>query len=148
VPLNAELVERCGRLVARTRTAPCYRLYALPGGPPLRPGLLRANRGAAIEVEVWELPVAALGSLIQDVPAPLSIGTLTLDDGTTVKGFLAGARASAAGAAFSPRGAQPTGSGAPASEHPARDGRFFLMLTPRIGFEVEAFAPAAEPAVT
>jgi allophanate hydrolase len=143
VPLNAELVERLGRLVARTRTAPYYRLYALPGGPPLRPGLLRANGGAAIEVEVWELPVAALGSLIQDVPAPLSIGTLTLDDGTTVKGFLAGARASAAGAGRSRRG-----SGAAASEHPARDGRFFLMLTPRIGFEVEAFAPAAEPAVT
>ena len=93
LPLNAELVGRRGRLVARTRTGPCYRLYALPGGPPLRPGLVRDDGGAAIEVEVWDLPVAALGSLLQGVPASLAIGTLSLEDGTTTKGFLAEAHA-------------------------------------------------------
>ena len=93
LPLNGELVARGGRLAARTRTAPCYRMYALPGGPPSRPGLVRDDGGSAIEVEVWDLPVEALGSLMQKVPAPLSIGTLALEDGTQVKGFLAEAHA-------------------------------------------------------
>jgi allophanate hydrolase len=34
-----------------------YRFYALPGGPPHRPGMVRvAEGGAAIEMEIWELP--------------------------------------------------------------------------------------------
>jgi allophanate hydrolase len=89
LPLNHELAGRRGRLVARTRTTPCYRLYALPGDPHRRPGLVRSADGAAIEVEVWDLPLAAFGSFVQDVPAPLAIGTLTLEDGSMVKGFLA-----------------------------------------------------------
>ena len=93
--LNHELTDRGGRLVARTRTAACYRLYALPGGPPQRPGLVRGADGAAIEVEVWELPLAAFGSLVQSVPAPLAIGTLTLADGRAVKGFVCEAHAAA-----------------------------------------------------
>jgi allophanate hydrolase len=91
--LNTEMTGRQGRLVARTRTAPCYRLYALPGGPPDRPGLVRSEHGAAIEIEVWDLPAAAFGGFVQGVPAPLTIGTLTLEDGTAVKGFLAEAHA-------------------------------------------------------
>ena len=48
LPLNAQLLERGARLLARTRTAPAYRLYALPGGPPHRPGLMRVEeQGAA-----------------------------------------------------------------------------------------------------
>jgi allophanate hydrolase len=93
LPLNAELAERRGRLVTRTRTAPCYRLYVLPGGPPRRPGLVRSEDGAAIEVEVWDLPLAAFGGFVQGVPAPLAIGTLTLGDGSMIKGFLAEAHA-------------------------------------------------------
>lgn len=119
LPLNVEIIER-GRLVARTRTAPRYRLYALRGGPPLRPGLVRDDGGAAIEVEVWNLPVAGLGSLLQGVPTPLAIGTLSLEDDTQVKGFLAEAtpsvrprtsRPSAAGAVFSPSARKAAGTG-------------------------------------
>jgi allophanate hydrolase len=88
LPLNHELTGRGGRLVARTRTAPYYRLYALPGGPPQRPGLLRPADGAAIEVEVWELPLAAFGGLVAGVPPPLAMGTVTLADGQQVKGFV------------------------------------------------------------
>jgi len=39
-------------------------------------------------VEVWELPLAAYGSFVAEIPAPLGIGTLLLADGTSVQGFL------------------------------------------------------------
>ncbi|MGB5261422.1 MAG: allophanate hydrolase [Gammaproteobacteria bacterium] len=89
LPLNHQLTERGGRLLQATRTSPCYRLYALAGGPPFRPGLVRdTDKGAAIEVEVWELPVTELGSFMTGVPSPLGIGTLELEDGTWHKGFI------------------------------------------------------------
>jgi len=88
LPLNHQLTDRGGRLLRSTRTAPGYRLFALPGGPPARPGLLRAEGGAAIEVEVWELPLPAFGGFVAGIPAPLGIGTIALEDGTSVQGFL------------------------------------------------------------
>ncbi|SDH35600.1 allophanate hydrolase [Nitrosomonas sp. Nm132] len=91
LPLNRQLTSRQGRLVARTTTSADYRLYALPGEPPQRPGLIRVNpneQGVAIEVEVWELPMHELGSFVANIPAPLGIGTLTLANGETVQGFL------------------------------------------------------------
>ena len=89
LPLNHQLTDRGGRLVAATRTAPRYRLYALPGGPPFRPGLIRqAQGGASIEVEVWELPERHFGSFLAGIPAPLGIGTVELADGTVEKGFI------------------------------------------------------------
>ena len=88
LPLNAQLTSRGGRLVAATRSAPLYRFYALPGGPPLRPGMVRAQGGASIELEVWELPAVQFGSFVAGIPAPLGIGTVELEDGTRVQGFV------------------------------------------------------------
>lgn len=89
LPLNGQLTARGASLVETTRTAPCYCLYALPGGPPARPGLVRVGSGgAAIDVELWAMPVDALGSFMAGVPAPLGIGTLRLANGREVKGFL------------------------------------------------------------
>lgn len=86
-PLNPQLTSRGARLVQRTTTAPEYRLYALPDGK--RPGLVRvAESGAAIEVEVWELPGAQFGSFVDGIPAPLGIGRTLLADGTSVAGFI------------------------------------------------------------
>jgi allophanate hydrolase len=89
-PLNSELMERGGRLVRTARTAENYRLYALAGSVPARPGLVRVapGEGAGIEVEVWTLPPAAWAELVAAIPAPLGIGTLILDDGSKVSGFL------------------------------------------------------------
>ena len=87
--LNHELTTRGASFVKAVRTAPAYRLYALPGDPPRRPGLLRvADGGGQIAVEVWALTPEAFGEFVAGIPAPLSIGTLDLDDGTSVKGFL------------------------------------------------------------
>jgi allophanate hydrolase len=89
LPLNSQLTERGATLVEATRTAPCYRLYALAGGPPFRPGLVRDEaNGVSIEVEVWHLPLSALGSFMAGIPAPLGIGTVEIEGGRWVKGFI------------------------------------------------------------
>lgn len=93
LPLNRQLTERGARLVRAGRTAPVYRLYALPGGPPARPGMVRDGQGAAIEVEVWELPTDRFGSFVAAIPPPLAIGTVELEDGESVKGFVCEAHA-------------------------------------------------------
>ena len=58
--------------------------------------MVRADGGAAIEVEVWEVPATAFGSFVDGIPAPLGIGTVTLEDGAQVKGFLCEAHAARA----------------------------------------------------
>ena len=88
LPLNTQLTERGAWLLESTRTAPSYRLYALAGGPPYRPGLVRAQHGASIEVEVWALPREQVGSFLQLIPAPLGLGKLELQDGRWVSGFI------------------------------------------------------------
>jgi allophanate hydrolase len=93
LPLNHQLTSRGARLVAQTRSAPVYRFYALPGGPPERPGMVRADTGAAIELEVWELPSREFGSFVAGIPAPLGIGTVQLADGSGVQGFVCEAHA-------------------------------------------------------
>jgi allophanate hydrolase len=89
-PLNHQLTERGGIFVRRACTAPHYKLYALPGTIPPKPGLVRVKHedGATIEVEVWALPMETVGSFIAGVAAPLAIGNIELEDGVRVHGFL------------------------------------------------------------
>lgn len=90
MPLNHQLTDRRARLLRTTLTAPTYRLYALNGTQPPKPGLLRVaeGQGAGIEVEIWAVPVAQLGSLVAAIPSPLGIGRLMLADGGEVCGFV------------------------------------------------------------
>ncbi len=89
LPLNHELTNRGARLLNATTTSPDYRLYALPGGPPARPGLICDNEnGAKIDIEIWAMPKSEIGQFMSGIPAPLSIGTLKAADGHLVKGFL------------------------------------------------------------
>ncbi len=90
LPLNWQLTDLGATFVRRAKTSADYKFYALAGGPPARPGLLRSegpDKGA-IALEVWSLPKTAFGSFIAGIPAPLSIGTVELSDGSLVKGFL------------------------------------------------------------
>lgn len=91
MPLNHQLTDRGGVLIETTRTAPGYRLFALAGTVPPKPGLLRdpSVTAGGIELEVWRLSTEAFGAFVEEVPAPLGIGTVTLADGRTVKGFIA-----------------------------------------------------------
>ncbi len=95
MPLNGELVAAGGRLLESASTAAHYRLYALSGTTPPKPGLLRVKNGAgaAIALEIWALPAAGFGRFVANIPPPLSIGTLELADGRAVKGFLVEAEA-------------------------------------------------------
>ena len=88
LPLNGQLTELGGRLESAGKTAPVYRFYALPGGPPRRPGMVRvAEGGGAIELEVWSLPAAEVGAFLRKIPAPLGLGTVTLADGSARAGL-------------------------------------------------------------
>jgi allophanate hydrolase len=88
LPLNRQLTELGGRLESAGKTAPVYGFYALPGGPPFRPGMVRQEEGGAIELEVWSLPSDKVGAFVRQIPSPLGLGTVTLDDGSGVLGFL------------------------------------------------------------
>ncbi|MBJ8427184.1 MULTISPECIES: allophanate hydrolase [Acinetobacter] len=88
MPLNFQLTTRQATLLAKTRTAKSYKLFALKNTVPPKPGLQFDVDGTAIEVEVWEIPLANFGAIVAEVPSPLGIGNLQLEDGTWVKGFI------------------------------------------------------------
>jgi allophanate hydrolase len=90
MPLNHELSSRGARLLERTKTAPCYQLFALATQPP-KPGLVRMPTGSvgeAIDVEVWALAPSALGEFLSALPSPMCLGRVELEGGDTVTGFL------------------------------------------------------------
>lgn len=95
MPLHHQLVERGCRFVARTTTAPAYRLLALPGTRPAKPGLVRVCEGAgeghtghAIELELYDMPAAAVGGFLALIAPPLGLGSVQLADGRWVNGFI------------------------------------------------------------
>jgi len=107
LPLHGQLVERRARFVERTTTAARYRLHALPGSVPPKPGLVRVGHGEPghpIEVEVWQLPQACIGSFLALIPPPLGLGSIELADGRWVHGFLCEAHALAAAPDISQHG--------------------------------------------
>ena len=86
-PLNNELKRRGGKRLQLTRTTPHYRLYALPDG--IRPALIRnESEGAAIELEIWTLPLAILGGFLDTIERPLAIGSIEIEEGKWIKGFV------------------------------------------------------------
>ena len=95
LPLNRELVELGAAFSREVETTADYRLFALAGSVPAKPGLLRVGDGdgAAIKAEVWTLDRAGFGAFVAKIPAPLGIGAIRLKDGGSVKGFLVEAEA-------------------------------------------------------
>jgi len=89
-PLNWQMTERKARLVRTVKTDPHYRLYVLPNSTPAKPGLVYTPdfAGPGIELEVWAMPEDTIGTFLNGIPAPLGLGTVLLEDGSRVKGFL------------------------------------------------------------
>jgi allophanate hydrolase len=89
-PLNWQMTDRKARLVRTTRTHASYRLYVLPNSKPAKPGLvyMPGFTGEGIELEIWAMPEDTVGSFLFGIPSPLSLGTIVLEDGSQVKGFL------------------------------------------------------------
>lgn len=88
MPLNFQLTRRNAVRAEQTTTTARYKLYALANTTPPKPGLVRAEGGSAIIVELWDIPLARFGEFVAEIPAPLGIGSLELADGRTVKGFI------------------------------------------------------------
>jgi allophanate hydrolase len=90
LPLNWQLTDLGATFVRKAQTTAEYKFFALAGGPPARPGLVRsdaANAGS-VAVEIWSLPKVGFGTFMAGIPAPLGIGTVALSDGASVKGFI------------------------------------------------------------
>lgn len=97
MPLNGQLLERGAVLEQATTTSAHYRLFALPGTHPPKPGLQRMSatgqQGAQIAVEVWWLPLPTVGSFLALIAQPLGLGSVELADGRWVHGFVCEAHA-------------------------------------------------------
>ncbi len=89
-PLNWQMTQRKARLIRTVKTHPDYRLYVLPNSTPAKPGLVYSPGivGPGIELEIWAMPEDTIGSFLNGIPAPLSLGTVHLEDGSDVRGFL------------------------------------------------------------
>lgn len=89
MPLHSQLTERRARLIKACKSSKSYKLFALPNTTPPKPGLVKAKtNGAAIDLEVYEMPIAEVGSFLSLIPAPLGLGNIELEDGSWVKGFI------------------------------------------------------------
>jgi allophanate hydrolase len=88
-PLHDQLTALGAQPLGTALTAPAYRMYALRGGGVPKPGLVRTlGDGVAVEVELFGVSTAALGSLLTQISPPLGLGSVELSDGRTVHGFL------------------------------------------------------------
>ena len=84
--LNANLLAAGATFVREARTAPVYRLWSIGDR---HPAMLRvATNGAAISVEVWDVPPAGIADVLVKEPAGLAIGKVRLDDGSETLGVL------------------------------------------------------------
>jgi len=87
-PLHDQLLDVGATFERTDRTASAYRLYALAGTVPRKPGLQPAAHGAPIEVEVYRLSPTGVGRLLEAIPAPLGLGRIVLEGGDTCLGFV------------------------------------------------------------
>jgi allophanate hydrolase len=93
LPLNRDVVALGGKFVRTVETIASYRCFLLPGVVP-RPGVLRVDKsGTSIAAEIWAMPPDGFGRFVASIPPPLGFGTVTLSDGSQVKGFLVEAAA-------------------------------------------------------
>jgi len=90
-PLNGQLTSLGATFCRECWSAPCYRLFALTDAARgvAKPGMVRvAAGGVRVYLEVWSVPVEQFGRFMLQVPAPLGIGTVQLEDGGATNGFI------------------------------------------------------------
>lgn len=85
--MNQNLVEVGGAFIRVARTAPLYRLWSINDQYP---AMLRVNGGGApILLEIWEISQNGLVSVVENEPPGLTLGFVSLEDGSRVLGILA-----------------------------------------------------------
>ena len=87
-PLNKDLLALSATLSKRTTTSPNYKLYQLANTTPAKPGLARDPQGSSIEVEIWDIPLVNIGAFLGTIHSPLGLGSVEMEDGSWVKGFI------------------------------------------------------------
>ncbi|MEV5651520.1 allophanate hydrolase [Nocardia sp. NPDC052254] len=95
-PLEHQLHALGARWAGEVSTAPAYRLAALDTTPP-KPAVTRCEGGVAVAGERWLLSPAALGRFLANLPAPMQLGAVELDDGSWHTAFGCDGEAAAAG---------------------------------------------------
>lgn len=89
LPLNHQLTELDATFVKAAKTAKSYRLYEVPEKIPPRPGMVQdREHGDSLELEVWRMPLENFGAFMVQIASPLCIGSVELEDGNIVYGFL------------------------------------------------------------
>ena len=90
--LEHQLTDLGANFSRTCRSSPIYELYAItdPAAGTCKPGMIAVGpaKGESIELDIWDLPIESLGKFFLQIPAPLGLGTVCLDDGSSVKGFI------------------------------------------------------------
>lgn len=90
-PLNHQLLNKGASLKKITRTSARYHMYLIEDKKGMKPGLIRVpyeQQGYQYDVEVWEIPKSVVGEFLDEIPAPLGLGKIVLQDGSMVSGFI------------------------------------------------------------
>ena len=84
--LNGNLLAAGARFVREATTGPDYRLWSIGDR---HPAMIRVREGgAAVAVEVWDVPAAGLAQILLQEPPGLCIGKVRLADGEEMLGVL------------------------------------------------------------
>lgn len=90
--LNSQLTDLGATFVSECMSAPVYRFFAFTdSNGKTKPGMIRPytkDGCASIAMEIWDMPQEKFGSFISLVPPPLGIGSVELDNGSYVHGFI------------------------------------------------------------
>ncbi|NEP18157.1 MAG: glutamyl-tRNA amidotransferase [Leptolyngbya sp. SIO4C1] len=84
--LNPNLLNVGATFEREAQTEPAYRLWSIDDRYP---AMIKVREGGtAVALEVWQVPLAGLGTLLSQEPPGLAIGKVTLQDGEQVLGVI------------------------------------------------------------
>lgn len=90
--LNSQLTELGATFVSECKSSAAYRLFAFTdSNGKTKPGMIRPldrSGCASIAMEIWDLPSENFGKFVSMVPPPLGIGSVELEEGSYVHGFI------------------------------------------------------------
>jgi len=84
--LNPNLLAVGATFLREDETDACYRIWSIADR---HPAMLRTpGAGARVALELWDVPLAGLASILQNEPPGLAIGKVVLKDRSIVLGVL------------------------------------------------------------
>lgn len=87
-PLEKQMLASGAFFVTEAASAAKY-LFVKLATVPAKPGMIKqVSGGAAVLLEIWEMPLASFGAFVTSIPAPLGIGKVELAGGLEVPGFI------------------------------------------------------------